>query len=279
MILASDSLPMLDAFATVLLAPFQTIARYWFVLRRAVLADIRAVYAGSVFGRLWLVIGMLLMLAVYAITYAAIFNFKPIDMSITKYILYVFCGLVPFLSFAAALTSGTMSLVTNRSLLLNTAFPAELIPLRSVLANSVGLPVGICIVFVAGLVLGYWAASWLLVPIVIVLEIMFMTGLCWMLSLIALLFRDIQQVIYYVVMMLSVLTPIAYTPSMVPHALALLIYINPASYFVISIQSLVLLGTLPSIKILVVMVAMSLGMFVAGFHLCRRAKGVFYDFA
>jgi lipopolysaccharide transport system permease protein len=279
MILASDSLPMLDAFATVLLAPFQTIARYWFVLRRAVLADIRAVYAGSVFGRLWLVIGMLLMLAVYAITYAAIFNFKPTDMSITKYILYVFCGLVPFLSFAAALTSGTMSLVTNRSLLLNTAFPAELIPLRSVLANSVGLPVGICIVFVAGLVLGYWAASWLLVPFVIVLEIMFMTGLCWMLSLIALLFRDIQQVIYYVVMMLSVLTPIAYTPSMVPHALALLIYINPASYFVISIQSLVLLGTLPSIKILVVMVAMSLGMFVAGFHLCRRAKGVFYDFA
>lgn len=276
---ASGSPPILYACAAVLLAPFQTIARYWFVLRRAVLADIRAVYAGSVFGRLWLVIGMLLMLAVYAVTYAAIFNFRPTDMSVTKYIFYVFCGLVPFLAFAAALSSGTMSLVANRGLLLNTAFPAELIPLRSVLATSVGLPVGICIVFVAGLALGYFAASWLLVPLVIVLEIMFMTGLCWMLSLIALLFRDIQQIIYYAVMMLSVLTPIAYTPSMVPHALALLIYLNPASYFVISIQSLVMLGTLPPLKILVVMVVMSLGMFVAGFHLCRRAKGAFYDFA
>jgi lipopolysaccharide transport system permease protein len=262
-----------------LLAPFQTIARYWFILRRAVLADIRAVYAGSVLGRLWLVVGLLLMLGVYGITYGAIFGFRPPDMSLTMYIMYVFCGLVPFLAFSAGLSSGTMSLVANRGLLLNTAFPAELIPLRSVMAASIGMPVGAGIAFAAGIALGYASPTWLLVPLVVVFEIMFLTGLCWMLSLVALLFRDIQQIIYYVVMMLSVLTPIAYTPSMVPPQLALLIYLNPASYFVISFQTLVILGTLPTLKVTVIMTVMSLAVFIIGFHLCRRAKSAYYDFA
>jgi homopolymeric O-antigen transport system permease protein len=262
-----------------LLAPFQTIARYWFILRRAVLADIQAVYAGSVLGRLWLVVGLLLMLAVYAVTYAAIFRFKPADMSVTMYVMYVFCGLVPFLAFSAGLSSGTMSLVSNRGLLLNTAFPAELIPLRSVMAASIGMPVGAAIAFAAGLVLDYPSPSWLLVPLVIVLEVMFLTGLCWMLSLVALVFRDIQQIIYYIVMMLSVMTPIAYTPSMVPPGLAILIYINPASYFVISFQYLIVVGTVPPPKVAAIMVAMSVGAFILGFHVCRRAKSAFYDFA
>jgi lipopolysaccharide transport system permease protein len=112
-----------------------------------------------------------------------------------------------------------------------------------------------------------------------VLQLMFVTGLVWILSLAALVFRDIQHLIQYAVMMLAVITPIAYTPSMVPDALKALIYVNPLSYFVIGIQYLVILNRIPEPQILVPMVALSFGLFILGYHAVRRSKGAFYDYA
>ena len=98
-------------------------------------------------------------------------------------------------------------------------------------------------------------------------------------SLVALLFRDLGLLISYIVTMLMVIAPIAYTPSMMPPQLAVLIYINPASYFVMSTQSLIILDQLPPWKISIGMVIISVGLFIAGYHVYRRAKGAFYDFA
>ena len=265
--------------ARLLLGPFLTIYAHWPILYRTSVAEIRTAHAGSALGPVWLLLGPLLMLCVYAVTFAVIFQFRPTDMTVVEYILYVFCGLIPFLTFSAALSAGSLSLVSNRHLLLNTVFPAELIPLRSVIVASVVMPAGLCILFVGDAVFSTLSVTWLLVPVVALLEIMFLAGVCWLLSLLALLFRDIQQLITYIVMMLSVLTPIAYTPSMIPKSLALLIYLNPVSYFVISFQSLILLNALPPWKIIAVMLIMSITSFVGGYWLSRNAKSAFFDFA
>src|SRR5262245_50284631 len=195
--------------------PIQAILAHWQILYRTAHAEIRSTHAGSVLGTVWLVLGPLMMLGVYAITYAVIFRFRPPDMTLPEYVLYVFAGLVPFLTFSSALSAGTLSLVSNRHVLLNTVFPAELIPLRSVIVASVILPAGLSILFLGDLLFSTLSVTWLLIPVVVVLEIMFLAGICWVLSLIALVFRDIQQLITYVVMMLAVFTPIAYTPSMI----------------------------------------------------------------
>src|SRR3546814_15309783 len=43
----------------------------------------------------------------------------------------------------------------------------------------------------------------------------------------------------------SDLSPIAYTPDMLPDALRLLIYFNPLAYYIVALQSLIVLATLP----------------------------------
>lgn len=270
--------PRKHPFST-LLEPFEFTARHRTILYTTTLVEIRATYAGSVFGAIWLMLGPLLMLGVYAMTYAVIFRVRPADMTVTEYVLYVFCGIVPFLAFSSGLSSGAMSLVANRGLLLNTIFPVELIPLRTVLVGAIALPTGLVVLLFGDLIFGSLSWTWLLMPVVMVLEIMFLAGACWILSLVALLFRDLGQLISYIVTMLMVIAPIAYTPSMMPPQLAILIYINPASYFVISTQSLIILDQLPPWKISIVMVSISVGLFIAGYHVYRRAKGAFYDFA
>jgi lipopolysaccharide transport system permease protein len=225
------------------------------------------------------VIGQLCVLAIYATTYVAIFRIRPGDMTVYEYILYVFCGLTSFLPFSNSLSAGTLSLVSNRAMLLNTVFRAELIPLRSVLVASVTMPAGAIILAIADAVLSTPSWTTLLVPAVMVLQLMFAAGLVWILALAALVIRDIQHVIQYAVMMLAVITPIAYTPAMVPNALKALIYLNPLSYFVISFQYLIILNRLPEPQILVPMVVLSTGMFVLGYSAIRRAKAAFYDYA
>lgn len=262
-----------------LTAPFATINRYRTILLRTTYNELRSTYAGSALGMAWVVLGPMMLLSVYALVYAVIFRVRPTDMTVTEYILYVFSGLVPFIAFATAMTQGALSLTANKQVLLNTVFPAELVPLRSVLVASASLPAGIVILFVGDLLFSRLTPTFLLVPVVVVLQIMFLAGLSWMLSLLTLLIRDIQQVLTYITMLLLVITPIAYTPDMIPPQLKILMYLNPLYYFVTSYQSLILLNKLPPLDVIVIGTFISVAMFCSGFVMCRRAKQVFYDFA
>jgi lipopolysaccharide transport system permease protein len=262
-----------------IVAPFQAVYRNRDILARTTWVEIKGAYAGSVLGVIWVIVGPLLMLSVYALTYAVIFKVRLTTMSTTEYVLYVFCGIVPFLAFAQSLSNGTLSLSSNRAVMLNTVFPAEMIPLRSVLVGSASMLTGSLILLVADLALSKPSFTFMLVPLVMVFLVMFTTGICWLLSLVALLVRDLQQMLYFITMMLLIITPIAYTPEMMPEAMKGLMYFNPLFYFVICFQYLIILDQIPPLDILIIGAAISIAMFTLGFSVFRRSKQVFYDFA
>ena len=260
-------------------APFKLVVRYRVILGRTTWSELRSTYAGSILGMAWFFVGPIFLLTVYALIYAVVFRVRPLNMTVVEYVLYVFCGLVPFIAFATAMSQGALSLSANKQVLLNTVFPAELVPLRSVLVASASLPSGLLILLIGDYLFSELTLSFLLVPVVVVFQIMFLVGLSWLLSLLTLLVRDIQQILTYITMLLLVVTPIAYTPDMIPPQLTLLMYGNPVFYYVTSYQSLILLNKLPPVGVIVAGAAMSLMMFWGGFHVWRRARQVFYDFA
>jgi lipopolysaccharide transport system permease protein len=261
------------------LAPFRAIYRHRRILWSTTMTDLRGLYAGSIFGMAWVFIGPILMLAVYALIYAVIFRVRPAQMDVEEYVLYVFCGLVPFLTFASSLIAGAGSLAANRHLLLNTVFPAELIPVRNVLVATAAMPGSVIIIFVSQTLLGNLSLKFLIVSLVMMFELMFVIGLSWILALVMLLLRDIQQILAYLIMILLVITPIAYTPDMVPAQLKLLIYFNPLFYYVISFQSLVILDKFPPPDVVAIGTINSLMLFCCGYWTCTRARQAFYDYA
>jgi homopolymeric O-antigen transport system permease protein len=249
------------------------------LLARTVRIAVRQRYAGAVLGLAWLVLGPVLLLTLYATVYLVIFRVRPASLEPDVYVLYIFSGLVPFINFSQGLTQGTVSLSTDREVLLNTVFPPELVPLREVAASLVTLGVGIAVIFVVGLFLGRLAFTWLLVPFALALLLMFLTGLTWMLSLANLVLKDIQQVLVYVTIVLLICSPIAYTPDMIPGALKFLIYLNPLAYFIITFQSLIVLGELPPWPILLGACVIGVGTLLLGARVFSRAKMVFFDYA
>jgi lipopolysaccharide transport system permease protein len=260
-------------------APFRRLIRYREILAKTTLAEIRGLYANSVLGLAWAVLGPVLLLVLYSIIYVAVFRIQPASLSVAAYLIYVFAGLIPTISFSTALSAGTVSVSANRAVLLNTVFPSELLPLRAVMANSAILPVGILAIMVAAAVLVGPSWSFLWVLLALLLQLMFVTGLVWVLSLVMLAFRDVQQLLQYVTIVLLIVTPIAYTPDMIPAQLRVLMYLNPVYYFVALYQYPLVFGTLPPWQFVVAALATACISFCAGFAIYQKVKTVFYDYA
>ena len=259
--------------------PFRRCLAYRSILARTTWVSLVGTYAGSVLGLSWLVIGQFLLLGVYVMTYVVIFKIKPTDMTVAQYVLHVFAGVVPFIAFSTSLISGATALSRDRQVLLNTVFPSELLPVRSTLIASASLPVGLAIVVVATFIWGKPSPTLLLVPAIVIMQFMFQCGLAWILSLITLVLRDIQFALQYIVMMLMIVTPIAYTQDMAPRPVKILMYGNPLAYYVIANQDLIVHGVLPQPIFLVALVVISFGVFTLGFWAFERAKMTFFDYA
>src|SRR3984957_10659987 len=247
-------------------------------LFNAVKHDVRQRYAGSVLGSFWALLYPLFMVAFYATIYVVIFRVRVPNLSPEVYTVLVMSGLSAVLMFSESISNGLGAIVNQRSLLLNTVFPAELLPPRSVLASQVPSLVAIVLASIAAVFLGSASPiAIFVVPIAWILLIMFLIGLVWIFSLIALVLRDIQQGVSIINMSMMVLSPMAYTPDMVPSALKFIIWLNPISYFILCLQAPLALGTWPSPAAMIGSVCLGVCSFFLGIAFFRRARFAFVD--
>lgn len=258
---------------------FSLLVKHRRLILNSVAAEVRQKHAGSLLGSWWLVVSPLLLLGVYVIVYVAIFRLKPSGLTTTEYILYIFAGLIPFFGISEGLSAGTGSLVAHKSILKSTVFPAEIIAVRSVLASQTTFVFGLMSVCAGAAVFLRVNLAVAMIPLFICLQLMFVMGLAWILSLTNILIRDVQNLIGYILMMLMMLSPIAFTPEMIPDAVKPVVWLNPISYYVHAYQEALVFGRLPELQKLVVLAAMSVVSFAAGFVFFVRAKAIVTDYA
>lgn len=246
------------------------------LLLRSIKVEIRAQHAGTVLGMAWIILGPLLLLSLYALIYAVVFDVRLPNFSRSEYILNVFSGLVLFIAFSQAMSASTTALSKEQKLIFSN-FPPEFIPTKSVaVAYLVLLPATVFVVL--GDVV-FSQASWhlLLLPVVALLQLAFSIGLGCLLSLLGLVMRDISFLIQYIVTAILIVTPIAYTPDMVPAKIKPLLYLNPLYYYVSANQHLILLNRLPPMIEIVLGTVMSIGMFLLGVWVFKRARMAMMD--
>ncbi len=257
--------------------PYVLLYKYRRLLWDSVKSSLRARYAGSLFGMGWIVIGPMMLLGLYALIYTVIFKIRPVGLGLSDYILYIFSGLIPFIAFSQALSAGAVSLSNDPGLLLNKVFPAELIPVREVIAGGSMIIAGGLVVIAYKLFTGGITLLWLLLPVVLLLMAMTLIGMVWGLSLANLLIKDVQQMLTYLIILLLIASPIAYTPDMIPPSLSILLYINPLAYFVMSFQSILVLGKLPPVPIMTGCIVIAFVSFHGMYGIFKTGKLVLSD--
>jgi homopolymeric O-antigen transport system permease protein len=254
------------------------IYRYRKMLTAITRVELAKRHAGSILGMSWVVLQPALLLSVYVFVYMVVLRMRFEGFSRFDYVLYVFCGLVPYLGFMEALTTGTLSIKQNIHLVKNVMLPIELIPIRSVIVGMASQFVSVVLVLI---LVGFdrsLSSRAVLLPLVLVLQVMWLAGLTWVLSSIAVALPDITYFINLFVFMLMFLSPIGYRPDMVPHGFGWVIYLNPIFYLTEVYRSTILHDVYPSAWVGFVYVVMCLGTFAVGSAFFERFRGVLTDY-
>jgi len=184
--------------------------RYRGLIQSLVARELKARYRGSFLGFFWSFVNPLLLLSVYSFVFAVILPNTNKDT--TPYAVFMFCGLLPWTWFSASLLDAAGSLITGGNLIKKVLFPAEVLPIVSVLSNMVHFFLGLLIL--AGFMIGtghypdwdelYWF------PIVILVQLIFMLGMSLMLSALTVHFRDIRDLLSNLLTFWFFATPIIY---------------------------------------------------------------------
>ena len=117
--------------------------RYRGLIQTLVVRELKARYRGSVLGYLWSFIHPLLLLLIYAFVFTIVI--RNDDPRAQPYALFMFCGILPWTWFSSSLSEASNVLISGGHLIKKVLFPAEVLPLVTVLANMVhfflGLPI------------------------------------------------------------------------------------------------------------------------------------------
>src|SRR5437762_9570633 len=106
---------------------------------------------------------------------------------VQPYALFMFCGILPWTWFTASLTEASGSLIAGGNLIKKVMFPAEVLPLVSVLANMVHFGLGL--VILAAFLAIYqrppdpWGLLWF--PVAVAVELVFAAALALFVSALA----------------------------------------------------------------------------------------------
>ena len=248
------------------------------LLFRITRGELFARYAGSVIGPAWAMLAPALILAVYALVYLQIFRVRVPGLDPAGYVLFVFAGLVPYLASAEAIASGVASVITNKSVLNNTVFPIDLAPVKAVFLSQVTLLTGLVITAAGVILTGHAHWTLLLVPILWLLLVVSLIGINWILSLLTVVFRDLQNLVAILLMVTLIASPIAYTQAMVPASVRGLLLVNPFAYYVIGFQDLLVDGRLPSLNQSIAIFLIAVITFSVGGWFFARTRPILVDY-
>jgi lipopolysaccharide transport system permease protein len=254
------------------------IFQYRKVVAASTAVELAKRYSGSTLGKAWLVLQPAILLSIYLFVYLVIFQVRFPGYGTWDFVLYVFCGLIPFLGFSESITTGSQSIKANLQLVHNFLMPIELIPVRSVLISMAGQVVSLGLLVLLVLVTQGIGPQAFWVLLFVLLQVFLLIGLVWVLSMLVVLLPDATYFINFAIMLLMFVSPIGFKPDMVPAHLRFVVYANPLWYMMELYREVLLDGQWPNLPILGVYVATCGSCFIFGAAAFARFKDYLIDY-
>jgi lipopolysaccharide transport system permease protein len=248
--------------------------RFMFNLWRMNLADR---YLGSALGGAWAILNPLIMFALFTFVFGFVFKARlPGADSTMAYSIWLICGYGPWLANTEALTAASNSIISNAGLVKNMSFKTEVLPIATTMLGLIPLTVSIVFLLSLQLLAGdgwQWSLAWL--PLVVLVQFVFLSALGVMIAAVTTFVRDFGIVLPNLLMIVLFSTPIFYPLESVPSIVQDLMAFNPI-YIIATAYRSALLGeqVFPLFQLLVLAI-FSYGLLIFALSVFRRVKGFF----
>ena len=257
---------------------FYVVKRHWRLAVAMARRELSTRYAGQMMGSFWIIGHPLLQMLIFVFLFAVVFNQKmggTFDLP-RDYTVYILSGLVAWLSILPVLTGSCYSIVGNAALVKQFNFELEALPVKDVLTAMLFWFVGVAIVSVYTL-WSYHSVPWtyVLLPVVLVVQIITLIGFAWLLSAVAVFFRDLKDIVTVWSNLGVFLLPIVYLPQWVPEIFRPFVYSNPLSCVIWMHQDVLYFGRIEHPVSWLVSTILALLIFSTGHRVFQRLRPLF----
>jgi lipopolysaccharide transport system permease protein len=234
--------------------------------------DYKVRYAQTLLGYGWSIIQPLASVAVLFLVFKKMMGIEAEGIG---YLPYVMSGLLLWNYFNFVISQSASALLNAQNMIRKIYFPKICLPLSKAIVGLVAPLVGflILILLISQESNSNWWGLLFFFPALIITSFASMGIGLWA-SALSIRFRDLQQIIPYVLQILFFLTPIAYSSklanSLVPESMEFILYLNPMTGIIESYRSL-LFGTMAS-PFIWISYAMSLLLFISSLRYFQKIE-------
>ena len=235
--------------------------QYRDLLRNLVVKDLKLKYRGSVLGFAWSLLNPLVMIVVYTIAFTYILRVRT-----ERYAFFVLLGILSWNFFASSVLGSTDAITGGGGLLRSVRFPRVILPVSGVIFNLVQYLLTIAVFL--PLMLTYHhipiGPQMLAFPVVLLLQVLVVSGLALALSAATAFFRDVKHLAEVGLNVLFWATPIVYESTLVPEQYRPMLLLSPMGPFVRAYQDLFYYLKWPDASVWLVAIAYGISVFVCG---------------
>jgi lipopolysaccharide transport system permease protein len=257
-----------------LLANLRHLFRYRALIQSLVARELTARYRGSLLGVFWSFVNPLLLLLVYTFVFTVVMP-SGRGQGIDHVAVFMFCGILPWTWFQSSLVEASNVLISGGNLIRKVLFPAEVLPLVTVLSGLVHFCLGLPILgaFLAYYRIGVEWSDLLWLPVVMFVQLLFTAGLALLLSAITVHFRDVRDLLTNLLYVWFFATPILYSLSQAPPGVRPWLRLNPFTHLAGAYQQILYLDGpfVPGVGF-IVMALLSAGVFLGGYFVFDRLR-------
>ncbi len=180
-----------------------------YLLTLLIRKEVQVRYRGSVLGWLWSYVKPT---AQFIVFFLALGVFLRLNQTMEMYPIYLFSGLIVINFFNEAFTNGTRSIVDNGALIKKIYLPREMFPVSSTVVALVNFLPQLLVTIVVCLIVGWDPQPLQLLGVVIgvVIICVFATGLGMLFGAINVSFRDSQNFVELIVLVVTWASPVLY---------------------------------------------------------------------
>jgi lipopolysaccharide transport system permease protein len=233
-------------------------------------------YKQTFFGLGWSLMQPILQTIVYTIAFSVVL--KTPSAEGIPYPVFVFANLTLWTYFSTTTINAMNSLRSNTALITRVAFPREIIPMTSILSGLFDFTVTFLVLLVLNAFYGFYPnIKFLYIPVILLVEILFILDLALILSVFTVVRRDLTYIVTFLITLYMFLTPVFFSIQALPKPLQEFYFVNPMGAIIDAFKNVVFYDYQPRWYSLLIATLILAGLFIPSYKFFKRAEKYFAD--
>jgi len=243
----------------------------WELIWALALKELRVRYKRSTLGFLWSLLNPLMTMIILSVVFSTVAR-----IAVPHYSVFLISALLPWTFLSQALAYSAESIVGNGDLLKKVYVAKSVFPVAAVVSNLINFLLSLIPLLLLLAILRFpMHLTWAYLPVPLLGLVLFALGCSFFVAAANVFFRDVSHILQIVLSAWFYLSPVFYSPDLLPPRYLRVFRFNPMLYILNGFRHAIYYGFLPKAGNVVMTLLVGVIALLAGYAFFRRNEHLF----